>query len=81
MADVKLVLDYGGHQAKAQISIKGDFLDLLERIRGKGSKNPIDEFAYLVANDVNEIIHDRHTIRELIKEIAVQVDEKEASQQ
>lgn len=79
MADVKLILDYNGHQAEARISIKDNLPDLLKRIRIKGSKNPVDEFAYLVSNDINEIIHDRHTIRELIKEIAVQVDEKEAS--
>ena len=81
MADVKLILDYDGHQAEARVTVKGNFPDLLERIKSKGSKNPIDEFSYLVANDVNEIIHSRHTIRELIKEIMTQVDdEKEASQ-
>lgn len=69
MADVQLVLQYGGHEARVSIPLRVDIPEILRRVQLKRSPNPLIEMAHQVTLEIQCAVEDQHIIHDLVHEL------------
>jgi hypothetical protein len=76
MANVQLVLQYEGHEARVSIPLRVDIPEILRRVRLKRSPNPLTEMAHQVTLEIQCAVEDQDIIRNLVHELAKGLEPK-----